>query len=309
MLVVDRVSRCWHDDVFRNLPSYVSSGDCLVLNDSRVLPSRLFGFTESGARVQVFLLKPEGPLRWTALGRPGRRLLPRRSLHFDEGVHAVVVETRERGERVLEFKGVRDNEALLSFLERCGHVPLPPYIHRPDTSNDRKRYQTVYADPLGSVAAPTAGLHFTPETLEQVTRAGAAIARVTLHVGLGTFHPIEHNEFEQHRLHAESYRMPRNSWDLIENSKRVLAVGTTTVRAVEAAARTGALSGETELFLFPGARFQKIGAMLTNFHLPRSSLLLLVCAFGGTELILSAYRHAVEQEYRFFSYGDCMLIL
>jgi S-adenosylmethionine:tRNA ribosyltransferase-isomerase len=243
-------------------------------------------------------------LRWTALGRPGRRLLPRRIIHFGRGLTAEVLEVREHGERVVEFHGVSGNAGLLALLEELGHVPLPPYINRPDIPVDRERYQTVYARERGSVAAPTAGLHFTPEMLAALRASGADVAYVTLHIGLGTFQPIEREDFENHVLHYEHYQI-----DQPIEARRIVAVGTTTVRTLESAARSGKLQGETNLFLYPGAAFSKTGALLTNFHLPKSSLLLLVCAFAGTDLILEAYRHAVRENYRFFSYGDCMLIV
>jgi S-adenosylmethionine:tRNA ribosyltransferase-isomerase len=306
MLVVERSSGALHDLHFRDLPNFTHAGDCVVLNRSRVIPSRLFGRSESGAVVQMFLLRPVGELRWIALGRPGRRLLPRRVITFDHGVSAQILETYDRGERLVEFQGVANNEELLTFLEEFGHIPLPPYIHRADTALDRSRYQTVFAQERGSVAAPTAGLHFTPQMLSQLQ---VPIAHVTLHVGLGTFQPIDREDFENHTLHHESYQIDPEDWRKIEQAERVVAVGTTSVRTIESAARSGHLAGETDLFLYPGARFAKTGALLTNFHLPKSSLLLLVCAFGGTELILKAYRHAVEQRYRFFSYGDCMLVI
>jgi len=309
MLVVDRASKTLQDLRFRDLPAFLRLGDCVVLNDSRVLPSRLYGKTASGAVVQVFLLQPEQPLLWSALVRPGRRLLPRQVIRFDAGIAAEVVEVRERGERLMRFTGVRDDEELRARLDQIGHVPLPPYIHRPDDLADRERYQTVFAERPGSVAAPTAGLHFTEEMLERIRKAGASIARVTLHVGLGTFQPVDREDFENHHLHRERFEIPESSWREICSSARVLAVGTTAVRTIESAARTGRLSGETDLFLYPGAVFERTGAMLTNFHLPRSSLLLLVAAFGGAELILSAYAYAVTRRYRFFSYGDCMLIV
>jgi S-adenosylmethionine:tRNA ribosyltransferase-isomerase len=309
LLIIDRATASWQDLHFRDLPDFLHPGDCLVLNDSRVIPSRLFGRTESGARIQLLLLKSIAPLRWTALGRPGRRLLPRRIIAFERGLTAEIVEVREHGERVVEFRGIPDDAALLALLDELGHIPLPPYIHRPDTALDRERYQTVFAREPGSAAAPTAGLHFTPEMLGGIQERGAEIARVTLHVGLGTFQPIEREDFENHALHYEVYDIETSAWNQIERSERVVAVGTTSVRTIESAARSGQLRGETNLFLYPGARFLKTGALLTNFHLPRSSLLLLVCAFGGTELILNAYRHAVKEGYRFFSYGDAMLII
>ena len=309
MLIVDRESGTFQDGFFRDLPAYVRAGDCVVLNESRVIPSRLFGKTESGARVQLFLLKPAGHLKWTALGRPGRRLLPRRRIFFDRDLTAEVLEAHERGQRLITFQGVKDNDELLRLLEDIGHIPLPPYIHRADDFLDRERYQTVFAKERGSVAAPTAGLHFTPAVLDSLHARGAEIARVTLHVGLGTFQPLASEEFTGELLHEEHYHVRSASWQKVESAARVLAVGTTSVRTLETVARNRSLAGETNLFLYPGAEFLKTGAMLTNFHLPKSSLLLLVCAFGGTELMLQAYRHAVEQRYRFFSYGDCMLII
>jgi S-adenosylmethionine:tRNA ribosyltransferase-isomerase len=309
MLVIDRATQTWQDLRFKDFPGFIRPGDCVVLNDSRVIPSRLFGRSESGATVQLFLLKPEGELRWTALGRPGRRLLARRKIFFEKGLTADVLETRDRGERLVHFQGVSNNTELIDLLEQLGHIPLPPYIHREDNTLDRERYQTVFARERGSVAAPTAGLHFTPRMLEQVQARGANIERVTLHVGLGTFQPIDVDDFESHTLHHEHYEVPDTTYRKIEAAGRVIAVGTTSVRTIESIARTGQLSGDTNLFLYPGAQFQRTGALLTNFHLPQSSLLLLVCAFAGTDLMLNAYRHAVRERYRFFSYGDCMLII
>jgi S-adenosylmethionine:tRNA ribosyltransferase-isomerase len=201
------------------------------------------------------------------------------------------------------------NQDVFDVLERAGHVPLPPYIHRPDTAADRERYQTVFARERGSVAAPTAGLHFTPEILDACRAAGAIVAKVTLHVGLGTFQPLHTERIEDVHLHTESFTVPPETVAAMDAASRVVAVGTTTVRAIESAATAGLKPGETNLFISPGFRFRRTGAMLTNFHLPQSSLLVLVCTFAGRELALAAYRHAVEARYRFFSYGDCMLIL
>jgi len=309
MLIVDRGTGTWLDGHFRDLPTLIRPGDCVVLNDSRVIPSRLYGAGESGARVEIFLLESLGGLRWKALAKPGRKLLPGKPVRLSADLTAHVLETGERGERVLEFHGPANEDELAALLEQLGHVPLPPYIRRPDSALDRERYQTVYAESRGSVAAPTAGLHFTPQVLTALREQGADIARVTLHVGLGTFQPIDRDDFESHHLHHERYSVTADTWTRIQHAQRVLAVGTTSVRTIESVSRSGNLTGETNLFLYPGAEFHKTGALLTNFHLPQSSLLLLVCAFGGTPLILEAYRHAVRQRYRFFSYGDCMLIL
>jgi S-adenosylmethionine:tRNA ribosyltransferase-isomerase len=246
---------------------------------------------------------------WRALVRPGRKLRPGAIVHFDDRFSAEIVEAGARGERLVRLRGDDD---VYAAIDRLGHMPLPPYIRRPDRAQDRERYQTVFAQERGSVAAPTAGLHFTHDVLQRCEHSGARITRVTLHVGLGTFQPMDREDFANHQLHSEHYSIGEDAWREIRNAGRVVAVGTTSVRTIESAARTGERTGTTRLFLHPdadGAQFMRVGAMLTNFHLPRTSLLLLVCAFAGTELALAAYRHAVEERYRFFSYGDCMLIL
>lgn len=312
MLVVDRAGGHWEDRTFRELPQFLRSGDCLVINDTRVVPSRLYGRKAGYAReVEVFLLAPQNPERtlWTALVRPGRHLHEGARVEITERLRVEVLETKVRGERLVrvECKGDLDEE-----IERIGHVPLPPYIHRPDGAGDRERYQTVYAQKRGSAAAPTAGLHFTPEVLEACRAAGAEIAPVTLHVGLGTFQPLTCETVEENRLHTERFEIPPDTAAKLEAAHRRIAVGTTAARTLESAVLNGGFSpraGETDLFIYPGYMFRAVDALLTNFHLPKSSLLLLVCAFGGKELMLAAYRHAVEQRYRFFSYGDCMLIL
>lgn len=309
MLVVDRAKGRWQDLVFRDFPRFIQPRDCLALNDSRVLPSRLFGHkADREARLQIFLIQQlsEDAREWKALVRPGRKIRVGDTIHFDGGLQVEVTAWGEMGERTIRF---RDATNLFERLEEIGHIPLPPYIHREDRPSDRERYQTVYARERGSVAAPTAGLHFTDEVLEQVRAAGAEIARTTLHVGLGTFQSVHSEQIEDHKMHSERYRMEVEEWSKVQSAKRTVAVGTTSVRTIETIARTGQLSGETEIYLYPGCEFKQTGAMLTNFHLPGTSLLLLVCAFAGTELALAAYRHAVEQQYRFFSYGDCMLIL
>jgi S-adenosylmethionine:tRNA ribosyltransferase-isomerase len=325
MLVVHREQGRWEDRMFGDLPEYLHQGDCLVVNDSRVFPARLFGHRGgihalpigkhnpkrrehlSGA-VEVLLLRSVSPDGgdWQALVRPGRKLPVGERIAFDEGLEGEIVGRGEFGERTVRFHGSED---LYATFERIGHVPLPPYIKRADSPADRDRYQTVYARERGSVAAPTAGLHFTAEVLARCRRAGAEQAFVTLHVGLGTFQPLHEETVEQVKLHSEHYRITPANAAAIDAARRVVAVGTTSVRTLETAARTGQLEGETAIFLYPGVPFLKTGAMLTNFHLPGTSLLLLVCAFGGRDLVMAAYRHAVESEYRFYSYGDCMLIL
>ncbi len=325
MLVVHREGGRWEDRTFRDLPEYLRAGDCLVVNDSRVFPARLFGH-RSGVRalpigknnpkireylsgaVEVFLLRSVSAdgRDWQALVRPGRKLPVGERIGFEEGLEGEIVARGEFGERTVRFHGAAD---LYAAFERIGHVPLPPYIKRADSAADRERYQTVFAREKGSVAAPTAGLHFTPEVLARCRAAGAEQAFVTLHVGLGTFQPLHEEVVEEAKLHTEHYRITPENAAAIEGARRVVAVGTTSVRTLESAARTGQLEGETAIFLYPGVPFLKTGAMLTNFHLPRTSLLLLVCAFAGKELTMAAYRHAVEAKYRFYSYGDCMLIV
>jgi S-adenosylmethionine:tRNA ribosyltransferase-isomerase len=308
MLVVYRTRGVFEDRDFRSSADLARPGDCVVVNNSRVFSARLHGWRASGpARIEVLLTQqsPGDPLQWQALVRPGRKVRTGEVIHFDEGLRAVVVGRGEYGERTLRFSGTTD---LFAVLDRIGHVPLPPYIRRPDDAADRQAYQTVYASRLGSIAAPTAGLHFTPEILSRIPN----LAEITLHVGLGTFQPVRAERVEDHRMHRESYEIGPEAAKRIRAASRVIAVGTTTVRALEHAARNGPLEagrGETDLFIYPGFEFRVTGALLTNFHLPRSTLLMLVCAFGGRELILRAYQHAVRQRYRFYSYGDCMLLL
>lgn len=327
MLVIDRNQQRWEDRLFREFPTFLQPGDCLVINDSKVIPARLFG-QRLGVRalpigknnpkrrqylkgqVEVLLVRElaSDPPTWLALARPGRKLHIGERIRFSDQLAAEIIARGEFGLRTLRFEVAgRFEEA----LAQVGHTPLPPYIRRRDTAADASRYQTVYAARRGSVAAPTAGLHFTPEILEACTRAGGAIARITLHVGLGTFQPLHTEQVEQARLHSEQFTIEPSAAAAIRQARRVLAVGTTSVRAVETAAACNweSLSGETNLFIYPGFHFRRVDALLTNFHLPRSSLLLLVCAFGGKELILEAYRYAVAGGYRFYSYGDCMLIL
>ena len=323
MLVLDRRAQRFEDRLFRDLPEFLGNGDCLVVNDSRVLPSRLFGHREGmralpigknnprrreylSGTVEVLLLEPVSAdaREWRALVHPGRKMRTGEIVRFDDRLSAKVIGRGERGERILRFS----EEDVYSAMERLGHMPLPPYIKRDDRSEDRERYQTVFAEERGSAAAPTAGLHFTAEMLDRCKATGAHIAKITLHVGLGTFQPIDREDFESHQLHYERYSIEEEAWREIHGARRVVAVGTTSVRTLESAALIGQLSGQTNLFIYPGFQFRRTGAMLTNFHLPRTSLLLLVCAFAGAEFTLAAYRHAVEKRYRFFSYGDCMLI-
>lgn len=302
MLVLNRAAGSWEDRQFRELPQFIRPGDCLVLNDSRVFPSRLLA-----GRTEVLLLHPVSADRrdWAALVRPGRRLGVGEKVQFSDELAVEIVDRAELGERVVRLHCSSDIDAA---IERTGHVPLPPYIKRPDEETDRERYQTVYARERGSAAAPTAGLHFTPEILDLCRRAGADVATVTLHVGLGTFAPLRERQVARGKLHEERYSIDSDQAARIRDAARRIAVGTTSVRALETAARAPS-SRATDLFIQPGFEFRSTNALITNFHLPQSSLLILVCALAGTDFILAAYRHAIESRYRFYSYGDCMLIL
>ena len=351
------------DRKFSEFPDLLRPDDLLVLNNTRVFPARLFG-RRSGRRaqplsphnpaaqgflrgeVEVLLTRQvaNDPNEWECLVRPGRKIGIGEKLYFSRSpgdapkgerpeleteieaeVEAEVIERGNFGERRIRFAPVAD---FFVRIERIGHVPLPPYIHRndrtagEDSDRDKERYQTVYAQARGSVAAPTAGLHFTPEILQRIRERGIEIAEITLHVGLGTFQPVRVERVEDHKLHREWYEIPADASQAINRAKaegrRVVAVGTTTVRTLEFAAkhagqlagenRVEAGSGEADVFIYPGYRFRIVDALLTNFHLPQSTLLMLVCALGGKELVMNAYRHAVEAGYRFYSYGDCMFV-
>ena len=312
MLVLSREKKSFHDDVFSNFPQYLRPGDCLVLNDTRVFPARLHGRRNhhAGAQIEVFLIRALDPEEksWNALVKPAKRVRTGDCILFGEHLRAEVASEGEFGERTLYFHAA---EPMRDVLDKLGETPLPPYIHRRATAQDRERYQTVFAEKRGSVAAPTAGLHFTPQILDACREAGADISYVTLHVGLGTFAPLRHGQLSDIALHEEYFDLSESNAKLLRRARRLLCVGTTSVRTVETAMLRGGLhaaSGETNLFIYPGFRFCATGAMLTNFHLPQSSLLMLVCAFAGRDFLLDAYRHAVSAGYRFFSYGDCMLI-
>jgi S-adenosylmethionine:tRNA ribosyltransferase-isomerase len=328
MLTLDRQTGELAHRSFRDFPCLLGPGDVLVLNDSRVLPSRLFAQPlrrrvqagQQPARIEVMLVEELASGEWRALLRPARKAnvgeeLVFRSAAGDPLLRADVTGAGEFGERLLRFVPVEDFFAALDVL---GHVPLPPYIHRPDEQADRERYQTVYARERGSVAAPTAGLHFTPEILAEIRARGVQVEYVTLHVGLGTFQPVRVESTEKIELHTERYTLPAATAEAVNRAKaegrRVIAAGTTTVRTLEHCARVrpdGLLephSGATSIFLQPGAEFRLVDALLTNFHLPESTLLMLVCAFAGHHRVMGAYQQAVVERYRFFSYGDCMFL-
>jgi S-adenosylmethionine:tRNA ribosyltransferase-isomerase len=337
MLVLERASGAFADSQFSALPTLLGPGDLLVLNESRVIPARLYARRtlvrereRPTGRIEVMLTEPVGKHRWRALVRPGRKVAIGERLVFPDAagtvqLEAEVLERGAFGERLLAFAQPDSEDAgnFFAVLERIGHVPLPPYIHRDGVDADRERYQTVFARERGSVAAPTAGLHFTDEMLKRLQSQGVKIARVTLHVGLGTFAPLRVERVKDVRLHGERYTLGADAADAIncarEEKRRIVAVGTTVVRTLETAARRGKSgilephSGETEIFIAPGFEFRIVDALLTNFHLPQSSLLMLVSAFAGPgrsgiDRVLAAYRHAVAERYRFFSYGDCMFV-
>ena len=352
MLVMDRATGLLRDAQFAEFPALLSPGDVLVLNDSRVIPARLYAQRTTvrdrekpTGMIEVLLTEqvvpqmpgapgpdsrtwettipnppPTGESLWRALVRPARKVAIGERLVFPGSpglveLEAEVLERGEFGERLLRFKPVED---FFATLERIGHMPLPPYIRRDDADADRNRYQTVFSREPGSVAAPTAGLHFTPQMLHTLEAKGVEVARVTLHVGLGTFAPLRVENLEDVHLHRERYTLPASAAEAINRAvregRRVVAAGTTVVRTLEHCALQAAggelvpHSGETEVFISPGFKFRLVGAILTNFHLPQSSLLMLVSAFAGREPVLAAYGHAVQQNYRFFSYGDCMFV-
>jgi S-adenosylmethionine:tRNA ribosyltransferase-isomerase len=338
LLTLGRAGGAWEDRLFGELPDLLRGDELLVLNNARVIPARLFGrrvgvHSQPASRatrrehlratVEVLLTRQLSPDIWEALVRPGRKMQTGERVLFGEGeLEAEVTSRGELGLRTVRFVS-HDAHSVPEHLEELGHVPLPPYINRADEASDRERYQTVFAKRRGAIAAPTAGLHFTPEILTKIRERGAEICELTLNVGLGTFQPVHGETLEGHVMHGEAYEIPEETVERIGAARAsghpVLAVGTTVVRALEDAALCAAgcaknkkllLAGpaEASLFIVPGFRFRVVDALLTNFHLPRSTLLALVCAFAGRENVLAAYRHAVEAGYRFYSYGDCMLI-
>lgn len=296
---------------FYDIIDYLNPGDVLVVNETRVIPARLYGQRPTGGAVEVLLLKQLGPKRWETLVRPGKKLRPGAQVSFGDGrLTCRVLENTDVGGRIVEFECEGSFEAALDAL---GEMPLPPYIH--EKLRDRNRYQTVYAKQDGSAAAPTAGLHFTPELLERIREKGVEIVPVLLHVGLGTFRPVKVENVEEHEMHSEYFEVSEAAAARVnaahDRGSRVIAVGTTSVRTLESAARDGrlvAMRGDTNIFIKPGYRFQLVDALITNFHLPGSTLIMLVSALYDRERILEAYRVAVEQSYRFFSFGDAMLI-
>ncbi len=311
LLHVDKVTGELEHRHFFDLPEYLDEGDCLVLNDSRVLPARLIGCRPTGGSIELVLLRDLGDGRWECLSRPGRKTKPGTEIIFGNGELTATVESvAEGGNRIVKFhyEGI-----FLETLERLGKMPLPPYIK--EELSDSERYQTVYSKELGSAAAPTAGLHFTEELLDTIRAKGVRVCFVTLHVGLGTFRPVKEDEIEDHEMHSEFCIVPEETARIVTETKRnggrVFAVGTTSCRTLESfAADDGTLapsSGWTDIFIYPGYRFKCVDALVTNFHLPESTLIMLVSALAGRENVLNAYKVAVEKEYRFFSFGDACL--
>ncbi|WP_041355601.1 tRNA preQ1(34) S-adenosylmethionine ribosyltransferase-isomerase QueA [Nitrosococcus halophilus] len=311
LLFLDGASGALRDQRFAELPALLSEGDLLVFNDTQVIPARLLGVKDSGGKVEVLIERILDQHRALAHVRASKPPRSGRRLVLEQSVEVEV------GERVADLFELRflDPRPLLQLLEAVGRMPLPPYIRRETTPIDRERYQTVYASRPGAVAAPTAGLHFNGPLLEQLQAQGVELGYVTLHVGAGTFQPVRVENIAEHRMHAEYVEVPEQVCAQVRETQRlggrVVAVGTTTVRALETAAAGGAIApyqGETEIFIFPGYRFRAVDALITNFHLPETTLLMLVCAFAGRDRVLAAYRHAVKEGYRFFSYGDAMLV-
>lgn len=318
MLVVDRATQSWRDSTFTSLPGRFRPNDVLVLNNTQVFPARLVGErSPSGGMVELLLLREIEQDVWSALARPARRVRTGSQIKFRGGkLEADVIESFDGGVRVLRFKSP---DCLDKIIDELGQTPLPPYIKREadPSRTDRERYQTIYAKERGAIAAPTAGLHFTPLVLQEVEAQGAHLAEITLHVGYGTFEPVRAELVSEHRVAPEWFSVGEEAAQLMNQARtaggRIIAVGTTTVRALESSVRTDGrfepCSGFADLTIVPSYRFRAVDVLLTNFHLPRSSLLMLVGAFAGRDLILSAYVHAVRERYRFYSFGDCMLIL
>ena len=313
LLVLDRKTRTIEPEVFCNIGAHLRPGDCLVTNDTRVIRARLKAAKPTGGKVEVFLLREIEPGAWTALVRPSTRVKPGTRVRVAEGVEATVEDVLPEGRRMVRF----DTPDVLRVLEESGEIPLPPYIRREHPDNaDQTRYQTVYARTPGAVAAPTAGLHFTEELLASLERAGVRRASLTLHVSYGTFRPIQTENIEDHQLDAEEFQFPEETAAILNQTRaqgaRVIAVGTTSARVLETQFRDGVFhpgAGLADLYIHPPYAFQAVDVLQTNFHLPRSSLLALVCAFAGTQLVLEAYHYAMEHRFRFYSYGDAMLVL
>ena len=313
LMVLSRDSGAVEHKHFYNLPEFLKPGDCLVLNDTRVLPARMYGVREdTGAVVEFVLLRQHGNMLWECLAGPGKKAKEGYKFKFSDKLSAVITEVMPDGNRMIEFQCDGD---FFTVLDEVGQMPLPPYIK--EKLKDKERYQTVYSKEAGSAAAPTAGLHFTKEMLESIKKSGVNIAYVTLHVGLGTFRPVKVEDVTKHKMHTEHFYIPEEAADIINETKknggRVICVGTTSCRTVEScAARYGEIrscSGDTDIFIYPGFEFKCMDGLVTNFHLPESTLIILVSAFAGYDNVMNAYNTAVKEKYRFFSFGDAMLII
>jgi S-adenosylmethionine:tRNA ribosyltransferase-isomerase len=309
LMVLDRKSRSIRHRIFRDITEYLEEGDLLVLNDTKVIPARLIGKKETGAKIEIFLLRPFCDNEWEVLIKNIKRLKAGQKVIIGEDFYAELTEKYEEGKARVRLHG----EDINALIKKYGHIPLPPYIEREDEEKDKELYQTVFAKKEGAVASPTAGLHFTESLLEKLEKKGVKKAFCTLHVGLGTFRPIQTEDIAKHKMHEEFYQIPEKTIKMIQETKKrgkkVVAVGTTVVRTLETYALTEKKEGFSDIFIYPPYNFKIVDALITNFHLPKSTLILLVSAFAGREFILRAYSEAVKKRYRFFSYGDAMLIL
>ncbi len=316
MLVIDRGAKDFRDEQFSGFPKFLQKGDVVVLNNTKVFPARLFGISETGGKIELFLVRENEHQVWETLARPARRLKTGKKIDFDESLSAEVLEKTDDGRVFVKFETSGDFDEI---LDRIGKTPLPPYIRREDGDfdKDRERYQTVFARNRGAIAAPTAGLHFTPQILQEIKDRGASVAEITLHVGYGTFEPVRVADLAEHKVLPEQVEVTEETAECLNQAKkenrRIIAIGTTTTRALETSvSKHGKFAAEktsADLTITPNYKFKAIDGLLTNFHLPQSSLLVLVSTFGGYELIMNSYKHAVAEKYRFYSYGDCMLVI
>lgn len=311
LMLVDKKTGEWEHQSFRDILNEIRAGDVLVFNNTKVIPARLYGQRKgTGGKVEMLLLSPKGNDNWEVLVKPGKKALPGTEIVFNEHMSCQIVDKTDFGGRIAHFKY---NGEFDSILDQIGEMPIPPYIHK--KLEDKNKYQTIYAKYKGSAAAPTAGLHFTEELLEEIKNRGAGVYFVTLHVGLGTFRPVAKENIEEHEMHKEWYDVPQITADAVNRAKtegrRIIAVGTTSVRTLESAGQTGTLvagGGWTQLYIYPGYEWNIVDAIVTNFHLPESTLIMMMAAFAGINHILSAYKEAVNQKYRFFSFGDAMFL-
>ncbi len=311
LMLVDKKTGEWEHQSFRDILNEIRAGDVLVFNNTKVIPARLYGQRKgTGGKVEMLLLSPKGNDNWEVLVKPGKKALPGTEIVFNEHMSCQIIDKTDFGGRIAHFKY---NGEFDSILDQIGEMPIPPYIHK--KLEDKNKYQTIYAKYKGSAAAPTAGLHFTEELLEEIKNRGAEVYFVTLHVGLGTFRPVAKENIEEHEMHKEWYDVPQITADAVNRAKtegrRIIAVGTTSVRTLESAGQTGTLvagGGWTQLYIYPGYEWNIVDAIVTNFHLPESTLIMMMAAFAGTKHILSAYKEAVNQKYRFFSFGDAMFL-